>query len=119
MTTAMVIAAGAFGAMARFVMAGAVQRTLATEWPWGTALVNSIGALGIGLVTGLDIGVAATAVIAGGLAGFTTFSTWVVEAAALWAEGDGGHRRALIDVVVPLVAGLALACAGLGMGRLL
>lgn len=117
MTTAWVIAAGAFGAVARLVVAGAVQRALATEWPWGTAVVNAIGAFGIGVVTGLDFGVNTTVVIAGGLAGFTTFSTWVVEAAALWAEGGGGHRRALVDIAAPLVVGLALAASGLALAR--
>ncbi|HAX82102.1 MAG TPA: hypothetical protein DCY40_06010 [Actinobacteria bacterium] len=119
MTTTLVIVAGAIGASLRFIVAAAVQRALRTEWPWGTAVVNGIGAFLIGLVVGTHPVATVTTVLAGGLAGFTTFSTWMVEAAALWSEGRSGHGRAAIDVLAPLGAGLALTAAGLALGRAL
>lgn len=119
MTATLVIVAGAIGASLRFVVAAVVQRALRTEWPWGTAVVNGIGAFLIGLVVGSDPGTTVATVLTGGLAGFTTFSTWMVEAAALWSEGGSGHGRALIDVLAPLAAGLAMTAAGLALGRVL
>lgn len=116
MTTALVVVAGTVRAVLRFLVAGAVQRRLETEWPWGTATVNAVGALLIGVLAGLDAGGAVTDVLAGGLAGFTTFSTWMVEAAALWVDGRGGHHRAALDVLVPLGAGLLLVIAGWAIG---
>jgi len=51
--------------------------------------------------------------------GFTTFSTRILEAPALWSEGRSGPGRAAIDVLAPLGAGLALTAAGLALGRAL
>lgn len=117
MIAVLVVLAGSAGSGARFLLAAAVQRRLATEWPWGTAVVNAVGALLIGFVAGIDPGETAIAVMAGAIAGFTTFSTWMVEAAVLWTEGRSGHGRAAIDVFVPLAAGLALTAVGLALGR--
>jgi CrcB protein len=117
MTVALVIVAGSLGAVGRFLVAGFVQRRLATEWPWGTAVVNAIGAFVIGVAVGVDASPTVTRSVAGAVAGFTTFSTWMVEAAALWVEGRGGHVRAVVDVAVPLVAGVGLTVAGLALGR--
>lgn len=119
MTTLVAVAAGAAGAALRLVAVGAVQRRLETEWPWGTALVNVFGSFGMGVVVGVELGAMATALLAGALAGFTTFSTWTVEATLLWVEGHGGAHRAVIDLVVPLAAGLGVAAAGLALGGIL
>ncbi len=119
MNIALTILAGSVGAGVRFVVVGAVQRFVDTEWPWGTAVVNAIGALSIGVVVGIDASRTTTVALAGGITGFTTFSAWMVEAAALWIDGRGGHLRAAIDVLVPLAGGLALTALGLALGRVL
>lgn len=113
----LVILAGSIGAVGRFLLAGYLQRRLATEWPWGTGIVNAVGALLIGFVVGVEADPAITRPLAGALAGFTTFSTWMVEAAALWVEGRGGHWRAVIDVAIPIASGIGLTIAGLAIGR--
>ena len=119
MTLVLTIVAGSLGTGARFLLASTVQRRLATKWPWGTAIVNVLGAFLIGVVVGVDLTASMTGVLAGALAGFTTFSTWMVEAAALWVEGHSGPGRALTDVLVPLGVGLTLTAAGLALGRAL
>lgn len=113
--TAAAILAGAVGSVLRLTAAGSIQRRLASDWPWGTAAVNVVGAFVAGVAVGVGGPVAEVAAAA--CAGFTTFSTWMVEAVALWADGRSGHRRALVDLLIPLAFGLVAAAAGLAIGR--
>ena len=108
--------AGGIGAGARFLAGSSIQSRLRTEFPWGTAVVNAVGALLLGLVvgTGAD-GVEADAA-AGLLAGFTTYSTWMIETVHLWVEGGDGRRRAGVNLVGNLVVALAAAGAGMWLG---
>ena len=47
--------AGGLGALARFLLDGAVSTTVAAEFPTGTFVVNVSGALVLGLVVGASL----------------------------------------------------------------
>jgi fluoride exporter len=114
--------AGAFGAVARYLLDAMVTRRGSQEWPRGTALVNVLGSLLLGVL----VGVSATralpanlelAVGAGFLGAFTTFSTWMVQCVELIERN--AHRRAIAYAVGSLFAGVVAAAAGLALGALL
>ena len=116
MTVALAIVAGSVGSALRYVVTHAVQVRWGREWPSGALVVNVAGSFLAGLAAGSVTGDAAT-VLLGLIAGFTTFSAWMVEAVILWDHNGGGHLRALLDLVGPVLAGLALAAVGLLLGR--
>lgn len=100
---------------------GAVLRLLASSWlnrgrsaadlPLGTLVVNLSGAFLLGLLSGTGTGWRAPAVIGLGLLGsYTTFSTWMIEAAGLAETGNRG--RAVLYIVASLVFGLLAAWLG-------
>lgn len=120
---AVVGAASALGAVLRYTLDRAVQRwTRAALLPWGTMTVNAIGSFVLGAVTGLaatgSVGSTTTAVLGAGLCGgLTTFSTWSYETMRLLE--DGALRAAGLNVAASLAVGLALAGAGLALGKAL
>jgi len=118
-TTGLVVVFGGVGAVVRLVVAEAVTRRWHTELPWGTAIVNLTGAAGLGFVTGIGLAGHPGTIVAGFLAGFTTYSTWMVESAASWHEGGSGRARAAIDIMGLLVAGLLVAWGGWKLGEVL
>ena len=71
--------------------AGSVLRHLASlalgGSPWGTLLVNVLGSAAIGALAGWGVqGGMRLFLVTGLLGGFTTFSAFSLEAAALWAR---------------------------------
>ena len=112
MTVLLMTAAGAVGALLRYAVSGAVQRSTRSAFPLGTAVVNLMGALLIGLVAGLaeagsvgyDLGI-------GFLGGFTTFSTWMVETLRLGLV-PRPQLLAVVNLAAILLAGVALAGVG-------
>jgi CrcB protein len=108
---------GAFGSVARYGASLAAARLFGLAFPWGTLFVNVLGALLIGVLaaridpshedTRLLIGV-------GVLGGFTTFSTFSLEAVRLWPHHPGG---AALYVASSLVLGLGACWVGLVLGR--
>lgn len=115
-----VVAAGA-GAPARYLLDGFVQDRSGGAFPWGTFVVNVIGSLLLGLLTGLGLYHGASSTLrtlvgTGGLGAFTTFSTYTFETVRLAEEGDmsGAAINAGLSLVVcglAAAAGLALAAA--------
>jgi CrcB protein len=103
--------AGAVGALTRYLLGGYVQQQTRSDLPVGTFAVNMIGAFLLGLVVGLDNLVSTlTMTAAGFLGGFTTFSTWMFETVSL---GVAPLRpRALLNLALTLIGGLAVAAAG-------
>jgi len=106
-----------------FVIAAAIGTTLrviatsdqsATDIPWRTCAVNLVGAFALGLLLGwqpfnpLVLGTA-------GIGSFTTFSTVAAETATLLDNDQ--RRRAIVYVLVTVIAGLALAWLGLSIGE--
>lgn len=113
MITALAIIAGGFGALARYGLAGAVQRHTGSSHPWGTAVVNVTGAALLGVLaalhaTGRASEVMMTVVGIGFAGGFTTFSTWMVESVRL---AEPGNPRQLIAAAVNVVGMLAVGIA--------
>ena len=115
MTTLYVAMGGVLGVLARF---GIGRASLHHDWLlWSTAGINILGSFLLGLLMaknwfgrdlreGLGVGL---------LGGFTTFSTFSVQAVL---EADAGEPgRAIVYVLVSVIGGLLAATAGYALGR--
>ena len=115
----LVCLAGGVGAVVRVLVDGELRAR--TGRAVGTAVVNVVGSLVIGLVTGLlsaPGGSTLLAVVATGFCGgVTTFGTAVVEVLRL--AGDRRPAAALGAAAVTVVASTGAAGAGLLLGRAL
>ena len=112
---AAVAGVGGVGALARFLIDGAIGRRAGRTFPVGTLVVNLSGAFVLGLLTGLALTgdallIAGTATIGS----YTTFSTWMLESQRLVEDGDA--RAAALNVFGSLVAGVAAAALGKAIG---
>jgi CrcB protein len=106
---------GGLGAVARFVLDDAVSSRLGRDFPFGTLLVNLVGAFGLGLVVGASLRADAYRLVGTGLIGsFTTFSTWTFESQRLGEDGQLG--AGILNLVVSLALGLAAAWCGRAVG---
>jgi fluoride exporter len=108
---------GALGALARFRVGGAVATRLVSDFPAGTFVVNMTGGFVLGLLTGLSLSSNLTLVLGTGfLGGYTTFSTWMVEAQRLGEDDE----QVLLYVYLfgSMLAGLGAAGAGWLLGGL-
>ena len=108
--TAVVLIGGA-GSVVRFLIDGVVSSAAGRDFPFGTMAVNLSGALVLGLLTGLALGhdqalLAGTAAVGS----YTTFSTWMLETQRLAEERQ--YRKAIANVAVSLVLGVAAAALG-------
>lgn len=110
-----VLVGGAVGAPARYLTDAYVKHRFDGRFPYGTLLVNVIGCLVLGLVTGAvatgGLSSEAKALLGTGFCGgLTTFSTFSVETVELWQ----GRRSflALSYLVSSVLAGLAAAAVG-------
>ena len=109
---------GGVGAIARFLLDGAVSRRAGRAFPFGTLAVNLSGAFGLGVLAGAALSDTAYRVAGTGLIGaFTTFSTWALESHRL-AE-DGRAPLGALNFAASLVLGVALAWAGRRLGAAL
>ena len=118
---------GVAGALARAAVSYALPHE-PTAWPWATFAVNLVGCLVLGLLLawidarhdgwaadGLRRARLARPFLASGvLGGFTTFSTFSVEAVRM--AGAGATALALLYVVASVVLGVALVLAGRRLG---
>ena len=102
---------GGAGSVARFLLDGVVSAAAERDFPFGTMAVNISGAVILGLLSGLALG-HTEALLAGTAAvgSYTTFSTWMLETQRLAEERQ--YRKAVANVVVSLVLGVAAAAAG-------
>lgn len=108
-------ACGGLGAVLRFVIDAAVTRRVSSGLPVGTLLVNLTGAGLLGVLDGLLLPEHLALLLGTGIVGaYTTFSTWMFESQRLVEE----HllARALQNVVVSVVCGIAAAALGLWIG---
>ena len=110
-----VVLIGGCGAVLRFLVDGAVAARLGRSFPYGTLVVNLTGAAVLGFLTGLSLG-REGALLAGTAAvgSYTTFSTWMFETQRLGE--DRQVRLMAANLVVSLVAGVALAALGEWVG---
>jgi len=102
---------GGAGSVARFLLDGVVSAAAERDFPFGTMAVNISGAVILGLLSGLALG-HTEALLAGTAAvgSYTTFSTWMLETQRLAEERQ--YRKAIANVVVSLVLGVAAAALG-------
>jgi len=109
---------GGIGAIARLLLDGAISVRVGREFPYGTLLVNVLGAFILGLLVGVALGNDAYRVAGTGLIGaFTTFSTWSLESHRLGE--DGQLRAGVVNFAVSLILGVAAAWAGRHLGAAL
>jgi CrcB protein len=107
---------GAIGAVARYLLGGAVQRLTPGFFPYGTVVVNVVGCLVFGLIIGLaesrfTLGPTGRAfVLIGVLGGFTTFSSFTYESFELLR--DGQVLQAAANVAGQVVVGFLALWAG-------
>jgi CrcB protein len=105
------ILAGGAGAAGRYLVAGFVQRATRSRFPLGTLTGNLAGSLLVGIAFGLtEAGSLWRVLLAGFLAGFTTFSTWSTESFTMLRLGQ--TTRAVVNLGGTLVIGVSLC--GLG-----
>lgn len=110
MSVAVAALAGSIGALARYLLSGAVQERSASAFPVGTAAVNVLGALLLGFTAGSGIIPAgATTAVVGFLGGFTTFSTWAVETLRLGMVPRPSLRAMVNLAALPMLGVLAAA----------
>jgi CrcB protein len=108
---------GGAGSLLRFGVAEWVAVRMTDTLPLGTLAVNLTGSLALGVLVGAGVGGDALLLTGTGLLGsYTTFSAWMVDTDLLGEEGASG--TALANVVVSLVAGVALVALGRGIGGL-
>jgi CrcB protein len=106
-----VAAFGATGAYARFALAASVTSRRPGEFPWGTFVVNMTGGFALGVLTGAGVTGDALFVLGTGfMGGYTTFSTWMVEAQRLGEDAE--IALAVAYLLGSMLAGLAATGAG-------
>lgn len=116
-----VVLSGALGAVARFVVDGAIRSRLSTTFPWATFAINVSGSLLLGVLAGLVIAHSAPGTLlavfgTGFCGGYTTFSTTAVDTVRL-AEG----RRtplAVLNAVGSVTASVGACALGLAVTSL-
>jgi len=112
-----VAAGGSVGAVARYLLAGGVERALrGSGFPGGTLVVNVVGCLALGALLGLteerlELSHQARLFLTIGILGsFTTFSTFGYEAVELLRDGRVALAAAAVGGNV--VLGLAAVVCG-------
>jgi CrcB protein len=106
---------GGIGAIARFLLDGAVHGRLTRGFPYGTLAVNLLGAFALGVVIGASVGAQAYRLLGAAFLGsFTTFSTWMLESHRLAEAGE--VRGGALNLVASLAMGLLVAWLGQRLG---
>jgi fluoride exporter len=112
---------GIIGCWARYGMTGAVQALAGRNFPYATMSINVLGSflmgfLFIATLERLTISPDLRAgILTGGLGGFTTFSTFEMEAFLLVEQGSFG--KAALYLILSVIVGFAAAFAGAFLAR--
>ena len=110
---------GGLGAALRHGINLVAARALGTEFPYGTLIINVLGSLAMGLIAeyfALKAGLPQRLrlfLTTGILGGFTTFSTFSLEAALLYERG------AVASAAIYVIASVVLAIGGLFAGLMI
>lgn len=118
---AVMVGSGGFvGAVFRYGLGGLVHRRASlTTFPYGTLAVNLLGCLLIGVIAGLAESRQLFGpefrrfVLIGLLGGFTTYSTFGYESFAMMRDAE--YFRAVVNIGVHVILGVALVWAGYGL----
>jgi CrcB protein len=108
--------AGAAGTLFRYSLGGWLARATGSVFPWETLCINVAGCLAIGILAALlDRGALLSpplrmALMAGFLGGFTTFSSFALEAFRLMEDAQWGG--AALYMSLTNLGGLVAAWAG-------
>ncbi|GGD38994.1 fluoride efflux transporter CrcB [Aureimonas glaciei] len=119
----LVAAGGAAGSALRHLVVVGCTRLLGLGFPWGTMAVNIAGSFAMGVLIELlarrfDMSMELRLLLATGfLGGFTTFSSFSLDAVGLFERGSS--VLALAYVVGSVLAGIAALVAGLSLVRAL
>jgi CrcB protein len=119
--TALIALGGLTGSVARYWIAGLVQRAAGSNFPAGTLTVNILGSFVIGVVMALALergmlGENTRLLLTTGFCGgFTTMSTFSYETLALVEAGQAAS--ALANVAASLVACVGAVWVGQLVGR--
>ncbi len=114
--------AGALGTLARYGMAGFLQRVDGTSFPWGTVTVNLAGCFLAGMLWTLFenrwpvSGETRTIVLVGFMGAFTTFSALILESGELIRSAE--WASALANVAVQILIGFVALFIGAALGRM-
>lgn len=119
---ALVFLGAGLGGVCRYLAGIAAARAFGLAFPWGTVLVNASGSLLMGLLAGWLVlrpdGASRSVQLflaAGVLGGYTTFSTFSLEAVTLWQRGD--MAAALAYVFGSMICGVVGLAVGLAVMR--
>jgi fluoride exporter len=118
---AVIAAGGALGSLARYALLRALPQPAAASFAWATFLTNVSGCLLIGVLMWLILEVwgarryARPFLGVGVLGGYTTFSTYAVEAQGMARAGAWGTAGAY--VVASVLLALVAVRLGYGLGR--
>jgi len=113
---AAVMAGGALGAGARYLLSAQVTRWLGSGFPWGTLAVNILGCAAMGLLVGLfarvwSVGEFGRVLLTTGfLGGFTTFSAFALETSLLYERGQLLHAGVYVLASVVACIGALQLC---------
>jgi CrcB protein len=116
-----IAAGGATGSVLRYLLGLGAQNLFGRGFPWGTLLVNVLGALAVGALYVLLVERHALApawralFITGLLGGFTTFSAFSLETLLLHDRGE--TLLALLNVLLNVGLCLLFAWIGLSLAR--
>ncbi|HEX6710169.1 MAG TPA: CrcB family protein [Rubrobacter sp.] len=104
------------GAVFRYMLGGWINHRLGPEFPWGTLAVNVLGCFALGVLEGVAPGDEVLLLVVGKglIAGFTTFSTLMLETLNLARARE--HDRAFFNVVGSLALGLPALLFGIYLG---
>ena len=108
--------AGGVGAMLRYALDVGVAKIAGRRFPWGILVVNLSGSFALGLVT-TAMPDQLIVLGAGLLGGYTTFSTAMLDAVALWRDGERAASAA--NAIGMLLLGLLAAALGIALGSAL
>ncbi|TRB09563.1 fluoride efflux transporter CrcB [Agrobacterium tumefaciens] len=118
---ALVAAGGAIGSVFRYLVGVWSVRLAGLNFPWGTLAVNVAGSFLIGLLVELVARRLNASMemrlflVTGVLGGFTTFSSFSLDAVSLFERGALGLSA--VYVLASLAVSIAAVFAGLALGR--
>lgn len=119
LTLLQIAAGGALGAISRYLTGRVALHALGHGFPWGTLTVNIVGSFVMGVIVVVlghfGANRYAPFLMTGFLGGFTTFSSFSLDAATLWERGAQGSAAAYVAVSV--IVSLAALFAGLWAAR--